>query len=81
MSPLHLFAFYLGGKHPKANIEIHNLQFAIGTKIEDCFIKNGCEVIKVEAFYPNIKARVFYEKMGFQPRNIEFLKITENYKK
>lgn len=32
-----LFAFYLGGSHPEANIEMHNMQFALGINIEDCF--------------------------------------------
>jgi len=32
-----LFAFYLGGSHPKSNIELHNVQFAVGQKIEDCY--------------------------------------------
>lgn len=32
-----LFAFYIGGSHPKSNIELHNLQFAVGGKISDCF--------------------------------------------
>lgn len=35
--PQNLFAFYLGGSHPQSNIELHNLQFAIGSTIEDCF--------------------------------------------
>ncbi len=34
---MQLFAFYLGGSHPQSNIELHNLQFAIGEKIEDCY--------------------------------------------
>lgn len=33
----HIFAFYLGGGHPKSNIELHNVQFAVGEKIEDCY--------------------------------------------
>jgi len=37
--PKYLFAFYLGGSHPQSNIELHNLQFAIGEKIEDCFVQ------------------------------------------
>jgi hypothetical protein len=34
---MNLFAFYLGGTHPQANIEIHDLQFATGMDFEDCF--------------------------------------------
>jgi len=37
MPNTYLFAFYLGGSHPKSNIELHNLQFAVGSKISDCF--------------------------------------------
>ncbi len=35
-SPI-LFAVYLGGRHPKANIEVHDTVFAVGNSIEDCF--------------------------------------------
>lgn len=35
--PLQLFAVYLGGKHPKANIEVHDLVFAVGLDIKDTF--------------------------------------------
>ena len=47
--------------------------------IEDCLTNKGCEIITVEAFYSNEKARKFYEKIGYKPRNIAFMKITSNF--
>lgn len=32
-----IFIIYLGGKHPKANIEVHDLVFTTGQTIESCF--------------------------------------------
>ena len=34
---LKLFAVYLGGRAPKANIELHDMVFAIGARIEDTY--------------------------------------------
>ncbi len=32
-----LFIVYLGGSAPKANIELHDIQFVVGNTIEDTF--------------------------------------------
>lgn len=32
-----LFMIYLGGSAPKANIELHDVQFVIASNIEDCY--------------------------------------------
>ena len=32
-----LFAVYLGGRAPRANTELHDMIFAAGTRIEDCY--------------------------------------------
>jgi hypothetical protein len=32
-----LYVIYLGGKHPRANIEVHDLVFTIGKDIQSCF--------------------------------------------
>ena len=32
-----IFCIYLGGKHPKANIEMHDLVITSGNSIQDCF--------------------------------------------
>lgn len=32
-----LFVVMLGGKHPKAKIEVHDVIFACGERIEDCY--------------------------------------------
>jgi hypothetical protein len=32
-----LFRVYLGGSAPKANIELHDIQFVVGDKIEDTY--------------------------------------------
>jgi hypothetical protein len=32
-----IFAIYLGGKHPRANIELHDLVITTGNSIQDCF--------------------------------------------
>jgi ribosomal protein S18 acetylase RimI-like enzyme len=45
------------------------------TKIQAYFEKNNCQVMRVEAFAPNQKAIGFYQKMGFGPRNIDFMKV------
>jgi hypothetical protein len=33
--PLKLFAVFVGGKHPRANIELHDVQFVVAHTIED----------------------------------------------
>jgi ribosomal protein S18 acetylase RimI-like enzyme len=45
------------------------------SKIENYLISKKCEAIFVEAFYPNKNARKFYEKMNYEARNIEFMKL------
>ncbi len=32
-----LFAFYLGGSIEGCNIEMHDLKFCVGEKVEDCY--------------------------------------------
>jgi hypothetical protein len=34
-----LFAVYLGGRAPKANIELHDMVFVVGDRIEDTYIQ------------------------------------------
>lgn len=34
---MNLYAFYLGGKAKGANIEVHDIVFAVGEEIEDCY--------------------------------------------
>jgi len=34
---MHLFGFYLGGKHENANIEIHDVQFVVSDTLKNCF--------------------------------------------
>lgn len=48
-------------------------------QIENYLTNKGCEIITVEAFYPNEKAKQFYQKIGYKPRNIEYMKITSNF--
>jgi hypothetical protein len=37
--PLKLFAVYLGGRAPKCNTELHDVVFAVGTSIEDTYLR------------------------------------------
>ena len=32
-----LFAFYIGGATKTSNIEVHDMRFVIGERMEDCF--------------------------------------------
>lgn len=32
-----LFVFYVGGSMPGSNVELHDVRFAVGEKIEDCY--------------------------------------------
>ncbi|WP_234395211.1 DUF1543 domain-containing protein [Acetobacter papayae] len=34
---LKLYVFYLGGSAPGANLELHDIQFAIGSRPEDTY--------------------------------------------
>ena len=34
---MNLYAFYLGGKATNANIEVHDVVFAFGNSVEDCY--------------------------------------------
>lgn len=45
-----LFVVMLGGKHPKAKIEVHDVVFAIGDSLTDC--------------HPSLKAQWFGEPKG-----------------
>ena len=44
------------------------------TKMEEYFINKNCEYIAVDVFGPNKNALLFYESLGFAPRNIELYK-------
>ena len=46
-----LFVVMLGGKHPKAKIEVHDVVFVTGNSIEDC--------------YPELRAQWFGSAAGF----------------
>jgi hypothetical protein len=35
--PLRVFAVYVGGDHPRASIEVHDVQFAVGRTLEDTY--------------------------------------------
>ena len=38
-----LFAIYIGGEHPKANIEVHDVRFAVAASITDTYDKLRAE--------------------------------------
>jgi hypothetical protein len=37
MNTINLYLVYLGGRTPKSNIELHDIQFVAGSKIEDTY--------------------------------------------
>ena len=44
-------------------------------KIENYFKKNGCDVIKLNVFTPNIRAHEFYKKLNYQDRLVGMIKL------
>ena len=44
------------------------------SKMEEYFINNGCDEIRLIVFAPNTDAIGFYKKLGFINRNIEMIK-------
>jgi len=44
-------------------------------KIEEYFKQNGCDVVRVEVFEPNVTAHNFYRKLGYRDREIHMVKI------
>jgi len=44
------------------------------SKMEEYFITQGCEVIRLAVFSSNKPARSLYEKLGYQERSINLLK-------
>ena len=53
-------------------------RFGIGTllirKIEDFFIENRCDIVRVEVFEPNTAAREFYKHEEYHDRVIDMVK-------
>jgi ribosomal protein S18 acetylase RimI-like enzyme len=43
-------------------------------KAEEYLRKRGCEISRVEVFGPNVKARNFYRKLGYEDRVIDMMK-------
>lgn len=60
-----LFACYLGGMAPWCNIELHDLQFSVGEKIEDCF--------------PDLQAKRFGDKNKVHLDSFLELKYIDGY--
>jgi len=61
-----LFMVYLGGTAPKANIEIHDIQFVIGENIEDT--------------YNQLKENWFGDKKGLHLDSYKEIKGADGYK-
>jgi GNAT superfamily N-acetyltransferase len=45
------------------------------SEIEKWFRTEGCDVLRVEVFAPNDRARKFYERLGYVPRDIDQIKL------
>ncbi len=43
-------------------------------KAEEYVLSRGCDVMKIEVFVPNDAAKKLYEKLGYQPRDIDQIK-------
>lgn len=61
-----LFMVYLGGSAPKANIELHDIQFAVAETIEDTF--------------PQLKANWFGNATGLHMDSYKEIKGADGYK-
>lgn len=48
---------------------------ALMEKMEDYLRSQGCDTVFVSAFGPNIRARSFYEYLGYQARNVDFIRV------
>lgn len=43
-------------------------------KMEDYFLNNGCDEVRLTVFAPNVNAIGFYRKVGYSDRNIGMIK-------
>lgn len=53
-----------------------NIGTLLMSEIEKYFQIQGCDIIRVEVFEPNRKTHDFYQKLGYNDRVIEMVKIT-----
>lgn len=44
-------------------------------EIENFFKVRGCKSVKVEVFAPNKNAHMLYQKLGYQERNVDMIKL------
>ena len=55
---------------------------SIGTQLmkrmEEYFIENECDVVKVEVFKPNRKAHKFYHQLDYQDRIVDLMKLLKH---
>jgi ribosomal protein S18 acetylase RimI-like enzyme len=60
----------VNGKHRGQDIGLRLME-----QMEEYFRVNGCDIVRVECFVPNVGAQAFYDKLHYHDRMIDMVKL------